>query len=32
MGVINSSSKQIYQYLNFDKLEEYANTAKGVTV
>ena len=32
MGVINSSSKQIYQYLNFDKIEEYADTAKGVTV
>ena len=32
MGVINSSSQQIYQYLNFDKIEEYADTAKGVTV
>ena len=32
MGVINSSSKQIYQYLNFDKIAEYADTAKGVTV
>ena len=32
MGVINSSSKQIYQYLNFDKIEAYADTAKGVTV
>ena len=32
MGVINKDSSKIYQYLNFDKIEEYANTAKGVTV
>ena len=32
MGVINKDSSQIYQYLNFDKLEEYAEVAKGVTV
>jgi aconitate hydratase 2/2-methylisocitrate dehydratase len=32
MGVINASSKQIYQYMNFDKIETYADTAKGVTV
>ena len=31
MGVINKDSSQIYQYLNFDQLEEYANVAKGVT-
>ena len=31
MGVINKDSSQIYQYLNFDKLEEYAEVAKGVT-
>jgi aconitate hydratase 2/2-methylisocitrate dehydratase len=30
MGVINKDSSQIYQYLNFDKLEEYAEVAKGV--
>jgi aconitate hydratase 2/2-methylisocitrate dehydratase len=31
MGVINKDSSQIYQYLNFDRLEEYADVAKGVT-
>jgi aconitate hydratase 2/2-methylisocitrate dehydratase len=31
MRVINKDSSQIYQYLNFDKLEEYAEVAKGVT-
>jgi aconitase B len=31
MGVINKDSSQIYQYLNFDQLEEYADVAKGVT-
>ena len=31
MGVINKDSSQIYQYLNFDKLEQYAEVAKGVT-
>jgi aconitate hydratase 2/2-methylisocitrate dehydratase len=31
MGVINKDSSQIYQYLNFDQLEEYAEVAKGVT-
>ena len=31
MGVINKDSSQIYQYLNFDKLEEYSEVAKGVT-
>ena len=30
MGVINKDSSQIYQYLNFDQIEEYAETAKGV--
>ena len=30
MGVIKSSSEQIYQYLNFDQIEEYADVAKGV--
>ena len=32
MGVITKDSSKIYQYLNFDKIEEYADTAKGVTV
>jgi len=32
MGVINKDSSQIYTYLNFDQIEEYADTAKGVTV
>ncbi len=31
MGVINKDSSQIYQYLNFDQLEAYADVAKGVT-
>jgi len=31
MEVINKDSSQIYQYLNFDQLEEYAEVAKGVT-
>ena len=30
MGVIKPSSDQIYQYLNFDQIEEYADVAKGV--
>ncbi len=32
MGVINKDSSKIYQYMNFDKIEEYADVAKGVTV
>jgi len=32
MGVINKDSSKIYQYMNFDKIEAYADTAKGVTV
>jgi aconitate hydratase 2 / 2-methylisocitrate dehydratase len=32
MGVINKDGSQIYKYLNFDQIEEYADTAKGVTV
>ena len=31
MGVINQDGSQIYQYLNFDQIAEYAETAKGVT-
>ncbi|MDC8773219.1 bifunctional aconitate hydratase 2/2-methylisocitrate dehydratase [Roseateles albus] len=30
MGVINKDSSQIYKYLNFDQIEEYSDTAKGV--
>ena len=32
MGVVTQSAGTIYQYLNFDRIEEYADTAKGVTV
>ena len=32
MGVINQDGSQIYKYLNFDQIAEYADTAKGVTV
>ena len=31
MGVIKPSSDQIYQYLNFDQIDEYTDVAKGVT-
>ena len=31
MGVINKDGSKIYQYLNFDQIEEYAEVAKGVT-
>jgi len=30
MGVINKDGSKIYQYLNFDQIEEYADVAKGV--
>ncbi len=30
MGVVNKDSANIYRYMNFDKIEEYAETAKGV--
>ena len=32
MGVINKDGSQIYKYLNFDQISEYADTAKGVTI
>ena len=32
MGVVQKSAATIYQYLNFDRIEEYAETAKAVTV
>lgn len=31
MGVINKDGSQIYKYLNFDQISEYADAAKGVT-
>ena len=31
MGVINKDGSKIYKYMNFDQIEEYADTAKGVT-
>jgi aconitate hydratase 2/2-methylisocitrate dehydratase len=31
MGVINADGAQVYRYMNFDQIEEYAETAKGVT-
>ena len=30
MGVINADGAQVYRYMNFDQIEEYAATAKGV--
>jgi aconitate hydratase 2/2-methylisocitrate dehydratase len=32
MGVINKDGSQIYKYMNFDRIAEYAETARGVTV
>ena len=32
MGVINKDSSQIYKYMNFDQIEEYADVAKAVAV
>ncbi len=31
VGVLDASSAQIYQYLNFDKIDEYKDIAQGVT-
>ncbi len=31
MGVINADGSKIYQYMNFDQIDEYAEAAKGVT-
>ncbi|MEL4178569.1 bifunctional aconitate hydratase 2/2-methylisocitrate dehydratase [Roseateles sp. PN1] len=31
MGVINKDGSKIYQYMNFDQIEEYADAAKAVT-
>jgi aconitate hydratase 2 / 2-methylisocitrate dehydratase len=32
MGVINKDGSKIYQYLNFDKVAEYAELAESVAV
>jgi len=32
MGVINKSSDQIYQYLNFDKIADYKDVADVIEV
>jgi aconitate hydratase 2 / 2-methylisocitrate dehydratase len=32
VGIINKDAASIYKYMNFDQIEEYADTAKGVTV
>ncbi len=32
MGVINQDAAKVYRYMNFDQIEEYAQTAKEVTV
>lgn len=32
MGVINKDAAQVYRYMNFDKIEEYAEAAKSVAV
>ncbi len=31
MGVINADGAKVYRYMNFDKIEEYAEAAKAVT-
>ena len=31
MGIIDKDKASVYRYLNFDQIEEYAETAKGVT-
>jgi aconitate hydratase 2/2-methylisocitrate dehydratase len=30
IGVVNQNGDKIYQYLNFDQIEQYADVAKGV--
>ncbi len=32
VGIINQDAANVYKYMNFDQIEEYADTAKGVTV
>jgi aconitate hydratase 2/2-methylisocitrate dehydratase len=31
MGVLSSNGEAVYKYLNFDQIDEYVDTAKGVT-
>ena len=31
MGIIDKDKASVYRYMNFDQIEEYAETAKGVT-
>ncbi len=31
VGVLNKDSANIYKYMNFDQIEEYADVAKGIT-
>ncbi|ALV07230.1 bifunctional aconitate hydratase 2/2-methylisocitrate dehydratase [Roseateles depolymerans] len=32
MGIINKDAASVYRYMNFDQIEEYADTAKSVSV
>jgi aconitate hydratase 2 / 2-methylisocitrate dehydratase len=32
MGVVNKDGAQVYRYMNFDQIEEYAAVAKGAAV
>jgi aconitate hydratase 2/2-methylisocitrate dehydratase len=32
MGIINTDADSVYRYMNFDQIEEYAQTAKSVTL
>jgi aconitate hydratase 2/2-methylisocitrate dehydratase len=32
MGIINQKASEVYRYMNFDQIEEYAETAKTVEV
>jgi aconitate hydratase 2/2-methylisocitrate dehydratase len=32
VGIVNKDAASIYKYMNFDQIDEYAETAKGVTV
>ena len=32
IGVVTKNADKIYKYMNFDQIEEYAETAKGVSV
>ena len=32
VGIVNKDAASIYKYLNFDQIEEFADTAKSVNV